>query len=84
MMTSQDNTKSLEVRKGVPIPKPRHKYPWEDMEVGDHFEVRRPKGSDMETFARQMRVQAYRAGQRYGRVFATRKLDNCMGIWRKS
>ena len=32
---------NIKIQKGVPIPPPRGKYPWGDMEVGDSFVTER-------------------------------------------
>jgi hypothetical protein len=75
-------TRKVRVDKGIPMPRPTRKYQWDTMEVGESFRVAKPPDQPKEIFVRQMRVQATRAGKKYGRVFATRTSPNGMRIWR--
>lgn len=83
-LSAEGKRVTVPVEKGIRIPRPLRRYPWDTMEIGDSFRVEKPPGQPREIFVRQMRVQAARAGKKCGRVFATRSTRSGMRIWRRS
>lgn len=66
---------SIEISRDVPLPEPRRRYPYVEMEVGESFFV--PTGS------LQVVCNAnYRAGKRLGRRFIARKEVGGVRVWR--
>ena len=67
---------SVEVSRDVPVPEPRRRYPYVDMDIGDSFVM--PAGSSMQVVCNAN----YRAGKRLGRKFIARKLEGGIRVWR--
>ena len=75
-----------EIRKDVPLPRKQSSkmldLPFNEMEVGDSFEVHEAHTEGDGAEAR-IRSAAYRNGSRLGKRFAVRRLDILtLGVWR--
>ena len=68
----------VKVDKGVPLPKaykPRHSYPWREMQVGDSFELASPPAS--------IATQVWKQNRANGKTFAMHKRGaQKVRIWR--
>jgi hypothetical protein len=71
------STISVEVEREVPLPKLRHKYPYEQMEVGESFFV---PGMSLQVLCNSN----YWAGKKYGRKFIARCEKGGIRVWRLS
>ena len=65
----------VELTTDIPIPRPRNKYPYESMEVGDSFLV---TGVQMQLICNYN----YRAKKRLNRVFTARLQEDGVRVWR--
>lgn len=76
-------TSDLKIERGIPVPERRkRKYPFEDMQPGDSFEV--PLNGDT-LFRTRSRIQGSMAHFRTkGWSFTTRKTDTGIRVWRLS
>ena len=61
--------------KDIPVPEPRKRYPYREMEIGDSFFV--PAGG-----IQNICNQNYRTGKKLGRSFIARKEDGGVRVWR--
>lgn len=61
--------------KDIPVPEPRKRYPYKEMEVGDSFFV---EGGGIQNICNQN----YRTGKKLGKSFIARKEDNGVRVWR--
>lgn len=68
---------SVEISKDVPLPPPRRRYPYGEMEVGESFLV---GGGVLQVVCNAN----YRAGKRLGRKFIARKEAGGVRVWRIS
>lgn len=72
----------IKVDKGVAIPRPRNKYPWENMRVGDSFAIEIKD----EAQAAHIRTAAYYRSQVSKEHFVTRVLEErgrtVIRVWR--
>lgn len=72
-MTEKEGVKMLQVEKNVPLPK---KYPFDEMEVGDSFEL-------LDTMKRNtVNIAARRYGDKTGKKFVVRTKDKKLRCWR--
>lgn len=70
-------SEEIVIEKGIPMPDRRPKYPLQEMEVGDSFEL-----SD-EADPRKLRGSVYQYGRRYGRDFSVIKTgEESYRVWR--
>ena len=65
----------VEVSKGVPLPLPKKRFPYNVMDVGDSFFV---EGSTLQLVCNYN----YRAGKRFGKKFIARREDSGVRVWR--
>tara|TARA_R100001143_G_C3236038_1_gene76914 strand:- start:126 stop:398 length:273 start_codon:yes stop_codon:yes gene_type:complete len=88
-MSDIGSARSTEIRKGVPMPRAQSSrtldLPFENMDVGDSFEIE--VDTDYETSTKHMenrvRSAAYRNGKRLDLSFAVRRIDDyTLGVWR--
>jgi hypothetical protein len=80
----ENEGRKVRIRKNVPVPPPNKKWRWDEMEIGDCIDAHFNEPGNEARFIRQMRVQASRAGRKYGRKFRTRVTPRGLRIWRKS
>lgn len=68
-----------DIKNGMPVPtrSPRKVWPYEDMGVGEYFEVRLS-----EVKPGSLNVANWRAGKRLGRRFAYRVDGQVIRVWR--
>ena len=75
-MTVPLNSISFTIERGLPMPPPRTKYPFLEMEVGDSFAA--PLASRNIISSRASSI-----GARHGREFVSRKIsDGQVRVWR--
>ena len=69
----------IEIRKGVPMPAPTSKYPWDEMEVGDSFVV--PAKTTREK--NSVRTAVYNRNRSHpAKTYKTRIVPGGTGVWR--
>lgn len=80
---TKKQTKQMKIDKDVPMPKAKAKlkYPFNEMNVGDSFEVPCTKE---ESKAMQIKLASSSGmyGRKYGAKFTTRQSENGIRIWR--
>ncbi len=81
--------RSTEIRKGVPLPRAQSSraldLPFDDMDVGDSFELEVDHDYENSTKSMENRIRsaAYRNGKRLDKSFAVRRIDDyTLGVWR--
>lgn len=66
----------IEIKKGIPIPVKKEKYPFRDMEIGDCFEFPKEKYNTINSAC-----QFY--AKKHNVKFTVRNIDgNIIGVWR--
>ena len=70
----KDDRGLIKIDKNIPLPKPRIKYPWDEMEIGDSIFI---PNKTTQTFR-----QAYAASKRYGKAFCQRNTTHGVRVWR--
>lgn len=80
------NAPTFAVEKGVPIPEPKHAYPFAEMEVGDSFFVPCASKCDRQQLQTNVasRAASFRAKQcpRGREYFSTRVVEGGLRCWR--
>ena len=66
---------SVEINKDVPLPPPRRRYPYGEMEVGESFLIAQ---GNLQVVCNAN----YRAGKRLGRRFIARREEGGVRVWR--
>lgn len=72
-MTEKEELKMFQIEKNVPLPK---KYPFDEMEVGDSFEIPDPLKRNT------VNIAAKRYEQKTGKKFVVRLKDKKLRCWR--
>lgn len=68
---------NVEISKDVPLPPPRRRYPYSEMEVGESFLI-------AEGNLQVVCNANYRAGKRLNRKFIARREEGGVRVWRTS
>lgn len=68
---------TVEVSRDVPLPPPRRRYPYGEMEVGESFLI---PGGTLQVVCNAN----YRAGKRLSRKFIARREEGGVRVWRTS
>ena len=72
---SLPHTIKVDLEKNIPLPRPRQKYPYRDMNVGDSFFV---ENASMQNICNQN----YRTGKKFNMSFIARAEGNGIRVWR--
>lgn len=68
---------NVEISKDIPLPLPRRRYPYAEMQVGESFLV---DGGSLQVVCNAN----YRAGKRLSRKFIARREEGGVRVWRTS